>query len=244
VAAIACAAVPLGVLLPSTARAATAPTTPTTPGVSNLQQAPGLPGAPPLPAACNLSWPTSAWPPRTDAEAEAHALRQSDLPAGLRVAPPFFASNGPNLDQLAVGWPQAGIAELDTSSPSRAGSESSIDEIVGRAQTPAQATATYRRARDVIFGSCAKAWPGHEGQMHYPIPWAGAGAFAFEQSDQQDHGVGSVSVTLFGHQGRFDFVLQVGDLTYTPNPSQRAAPPPRAELVGILRSARARLGTH
>jgi hypothetical protein len=162
----------------------------------------------------------------------------------MREAPPFFASNSPNLDQLAVGWPHAGIAELDTSSAARAGNESSIDEIVGRAQTPAQATATYSRARDVIFGSCAKDWPGHDGQLRYPIPWAGAGAFAFEMSDQQDHGVSSVSIMIIGHQGSFVFALQVGDLTYTPNPSQRATPPTRAELAGLLRTARARLGDH
>jgi hypothetical protein len=232
------AAATFGVLLSSPAGAVT---TPTTSAVSNLQEAPGVPGAAPLPPACNLSWPTAAWPPSTDAQAKAHALRQSDLPAGMRQAPPFFASNSPNLDQLAVGWPQAGIAELDTSSTARAGNESSMDEIVGRAQTPAQATATYLRARDVIFGSCAKDWPGHDGQLRYPIHWAGAGVFAFEMSDQQDHGVGSVSIMIIGHQGRFVFALQVSDLTYTPNPSQRAIPPARAELAALLRTARARL---
>jgi hypothetical protein len=227
-----------GVLVSSTAGATT---TPATSAVSNLQQAPGVPGAPPLPPVCNLSWPTAAWPPSTDAQAKAHSLRLSDLSTGMREAPPFFASNSPNLDQLAVGWPHAGIAELDTSSAPRAGRESSIDEIVGRAQTPAQATATYRRARDVIFGSCAKDWPGHQGQVRYPIPWAGAGVFAFETSDQQDHGVGSVSVMIIGHQGPFDFALQVGVVASTSNPSQRAAPPTRDELAGILRRARMRL---
>ena len=89
-----------------------APSTPTTPAVSNLQQAPGLPGAPALPAACNLSWPTAAWPPTVDPQARAHALRQSDLPPGLRESAAQLASNGPDLDQLAVGWPRAGFAEV------------------------------------------------------------------------------------------------------------------------------------
>jgi hypothetical protein len=222
-------------------RAPTTPTTPTTSAGSNLQQAPRAPGAPPLPAACNLAWPTSAWPPVTDSQAEAHTLRPSDLPSGLRESPAQLASNGPDLDQLAMGWPQAGFAEISAYPAQRTSPEMSVDEIVGRAATVGQAAAAYLRARNVIFGSCVRHWPGREGQPRYPMAWAGSGLFAFEMSDQQDHGTSSAAVVIVGHRGRFDFELRVGTFAYTPLPTQKAAVPTRAKLAVVLDRALARL---
>jgi hypothetical protein len=225
-------AVPFGVIPASAAGGAT--TTPTTPAVSNLQQAPGLPGARPLPAACNLSWPAAAWPPTVDAQAQAHALRQSDLPSGLRESAAQLASNGPNLDQLAVGWPRDGFAEVSAFPATRSEQQSSVDEIVGHAPTTAQASATYLRARNVIFGSCAKDWPGGEGRPRDAIPWAGPGVFAFTESDQNDHGISSAAVVILGHRGRFDFELRVGNLVYAPGAPHNAPVPTRAQLAAVL----------
>lgn len=233
-------AVPLGLLgaSPVAGGATPAPTTPTTPVASNLQQAPG---APALPAACNLSWPTAAWPPTVDPQARAHALRPSDLPPGLRESAAQLASNGPDLDQLAVGWPRAGFAEVAAYPATRSEKQTSLDEIVGRSQSTAQATATYLRARDVIFGSCARDWPGGEGRPRYAIAWAGPGVFAFTQSDQDDHGISSAAVVILGHRGRFDFELRVGDLVYAPGAPRDAPVPTRAQLAAVLTPALRRL---
>jgi hypothetical protein len=217
--------------------------TPTTSAVSDLQQFPGNPGAPPLPAACNLSWPTKAWPPKVDAQAGDRVLRPSDLPAGMRESPAPLATT-PNLDELAMGWPQGELAEVASStSPSvSTGAGSTIDEIVGRARGAAQATATYRKARDLIFGSCVRYWPGNEGRPRYPVPWAGSSVFAFEESDQEDHGFSRASVVLLGHRGRFDFELDVGNFVDSPDDPTDAPIPTRAQLAAALTPALARLG--
>lgn len=234
--------VPLGVLLAPAAGGATVTTpTPTTSPVSNLRQAPGNPGSPPLPAACNLSWPAGAWPPKVDPQALAHALHGSDLPKGLRESPAQLASNGPNLDQLAVGWPQAGFAEISAFPAVRTAKQLSVDEIVGRSPTSAQATATYLRARDVIFGSCVRDWPGGEGQPRYRIPWARARLFAFEESDQNDHGISTAAVVIFGHRGHFDFELRVGTFVYAAGAPETAPVPTRAQLAAVLTPALHRL---
>jgi hypothetical protein len=232
----------LGMVLTTAAVAAgAAAATPTTSPVSNLGQAPGIPGAPPLPAACNLSWPAGDWPPKADPQALAHALHQSDLPNTLRESPAQLATNGPNLDQLAVGWPQAGFAEVSAFPAERTTKQSSVDEIVGRSPTPAQATATYLRARNVIFGSCVRHWPGGEGQPRFPIPWAGSGLFAFEQSDQNDHGISTAAVVIVGHRGRFDFELRVGTFVYAAGAPETAPVPTRAQLAAVLTPALRRL---
>jgi hypothetical protein len=188
-----------------------------------------------------VSWPANAWPPEVDAQARAHALQPSDLPRGLRESLTQLASNSPDLDQLAVGWPQAGLADVSAFPATRAATQSSVDEIVGRARTPAQANATYLRARNVLFGSCVREWPGGEGRPRYPMPWAGPGVFAFEQSDQNDHGVSTAAVVIVGHRGRFDFELRVGTFVYAAGAPHDAPLPTRAQLAAVLTPALRRL---
>jgi hypothetical protein len=160
-------------------------------------------------------------------------MRESSMP---------FATT-PDLDDFAMGWPHAGLAEV-TGSPS-ASTESeagpSIGEIVGRARTPALASAAYRKARDVIFGSCVRLWPGNEGKPRYLVPWAGPDVFAFEEIDQQDHGFSRADVILVGHRGRFDFELEVGNFLDSAADPMNAALPTRSQLAAALTPALERL---
>jgi hypothetical protein len=160
--------------------------------------------------------------------------------------PTQLASNGPNLDQLAMGWPDAGFAEISATPTRRSVGGLTVDEMVGRAPTPAQATATFRRAKDVIFGSCDTHWPGQEAQDPYAMSWAGPGLFAFEEKSEWDYGISSAAVVILGHRGHFDFELRVGNFSYSsmpPPPTDDAAVPTRAQLAAVLTPALHRLGT-
>ena len=166
-----CAVVALGAVPLPIDDVGAATTTSTPPSVSDLQEWLMIPGgAPRLPPTCNLSWPTKAWPPRIDAQAEARALRPSDLPGGLHEHKTAFATNAPDLDELAVGFPHAGFAEVSFSEGFGPGPGSTVEERVGRMATMAAATATYRADRDALFGSCQQY---SRGRRRHDISWRG-----------------------------------------------------------------------
>jgi hypothetical protein len=211
--------------------------------VSDLQQNLLIPGgAPKLPAACNLSWPTKAWPPRIDTRAKLHALRQSDVPAGLREGPPTFASNAPNLNELAVGFPRAGFAEVFFSTkPAAVSGGLAVDESVGRLATPAVATSTFRADRDDLFGSCERYFPGPP-LPRYALPGNPPGLFAYESRDGA-RGFAGLQVVIVGHRDRFVFTLSVDTYVYDPSavtPPTAPLPPP-ADVTALLGGALARL---
>jgi hypothetical protein len=222
--------------------ASAVPTTSTLPSVSELQEWMMIPGgAPKLPAACNLSWPTKAWPPRIDAQAKSHALRQSDVPRGLREHPPSFATNAPDLDELAVGFPHAGFAEVSFSQGSGLGPGSTVDERVGRMSTPAAATAVYRADRDALFGSCQQYFPGPP-LPRYQLAGDPTDLFAYSTGNET-RGAAFSSIAIVGHRGRFVFDLSIGTYGYDPSPTPTTvAPPTSAPISTVLHSALARLG--
>lgn len=219
-----------------------ATTTSKLPSVSDLQQFMEIPGgAPRLPAACNLSWPTKAWPPRIDARAKSHALRQSDVPRVLREHPPTFATNAPDLDELAVGFPRAGFAEVLFSEGSGLGPGSTVDERVGRVSTPAAATAIYRADRDALFGSCQQYFPGPS-SPRYPLAGSPADLFAYSTGNET-RGASFSSIVIIGHRGRYVFDLSVGTYGYDPTPTPTTvAPPASPQITAVLHATLARLG--
>ena len=219
-----------------------ATTTPTLPAVSDLQEWMGIPSnAPKPPAPCNPSWPTKAWPPRIDAEAKAHALRASDVPRGMRQHPPTFATNAPDLDELAVGFPHVGYAEVYFSESSGPEAGSTVEERVGRASTPSAATAVYRGDRDALFGSCQQYFPGP------PLPRVALAGdptnlFAYQEGNDT-RGASNSEIVIIGHRGRYVFDLSVGTYGYDPSPTATTvAPPTPAQITTVLDAALARLG--
>jgi hypothetical protein len=198
-------------------------------------------GSPKLPAACNRTWPTKAWPPRIDARAKAHALRGSDVPAGMQQHRPSFASNAPNLDELAVGFPRTGFAEVSFSDGRSLGTGSSLEEVVGRASSSESATSTYRADRDALFGSCEQYFPGPP-LPRYTLAGNAAGIFAYPTSNDT-RGASFASVTIVGHRGRFVFDLSVSTHGYDPSvTATTVAPPAPTEVTAVLDAALARLG--
>ena len=216
------------------------------PPVSDLQQYLQIPGgAAKLPAACNLSWPTKAWPPRIDTEAKAHALRPSDVPAGLRQHPPTFATNAPDLDELAVGFPHTGFAEVFFSKGSGPGPGSTVDERVGRAATTAAATTLYRADRDELFGSCQQYFPGLP-LPRYPLSGGvaadAANVFAYREANDT-RGASFSSIVVVGHRGRYVFDVSIGTYGYDPSTTPTTvAPPSPTQVSAVLDAALARLG--
>jgi hypothetical protein len=65
--------------------------------------------------------------------------------------------------------------------------------------------------------------------------------FAFEETDQEDHGFSRAGVVLLGHRGRFDFELDVGNFVYSPADPTDAPLPTRAQLAATLTPALERL---
>lgn len=239
-------ALALGLLPVGTSVAGASATASKLPPVSDLQQYLDVPsGAPGLPAACNLSWPTKAWPPRIDAEAKAHALRPSDVPAGLRQHPPTFATNAPDLDELAVGFPHTGFAEVFFSQGSGPGSGSAVDEKVGRAITMAAATTIYRADRDELFGSCQRYFPGPPLPRYALSGASGAGPaslFAYREGNET-RGASFSSIVVVGHRGRYVFDVSIGTYGYDPSPTPTTvAPPSPTRVSAVLDAALARLG--
>jgi hypothetical protein len=226
------------------APAATTTTQPHLPAVTTLGQELLVPGgAPKLPAACNRSWTTKAWPPHVDAGVTTHALRASDLPAGLHEHPPSFATNTPNLNELAVGWPHAAFTEVFFSEGSGTGPGSTVDEIVGRAASADAATSSYRADRDELFGSCQQYYPGPP-LPRYALAHNVPDLFAYETVDDT-RGFSTAVVTVVGHRGRFVFDLSVGTYGYSTEvsaPTVAAPAPPQVNTV--LDAALARLGGH
>jgi hypothetical protein len=210
----------------------------------NLQDELQIPGgAPKLPAACNRSWTTKAWPPHVDAGLKTHALRASDLPAGLHVHPPGFATNTPNLNELAVGWPHADFDEFFFSEGSGTGPGSTVTEILGRAASAAAATSTYRADRDELFGSCQQYYPGPP-LPRYTLAENARDAFAYETVNET-RGFSTAIVTVVGHRGRFVFDLSVGTYGYsTEVTAPPVAAPAPAEISTVLEVALARLSSH
>ncbi len=212
----------------------------TLPAVTDLREWMMVPGAAEIPAACNRSWPTRAWPPRIDAEARAHALRPSDVPRGLREYPPVFATNAPDLDELAVGFPHAGFAEVSFSAGSGSGPRSTVEERVGRVSTPAGATTIYRADRDALFGSCQRYFPGPPSPRH-PLAGEPPNLFAYSTGNET-RGASFSSVVIIGHRGRFVFDLSVATYGYDPSTTPTTvAPPTTAQVTTVLDAAVARL---
>jgi hypothetical protein len=219
-----------------------ATTTSTPPSVSDLQEWLMIPGgAPKLPTACNLSWPTKAWPPRVDAQAKAHALRQSDMPKGLREHPPTFATNAPDLDELAVGFPHAGFAEVSFSEGSGLGPGSTVDERVGRVPTAAAATKIYNADRTALFGRCQQYFLGPP-PPRYRLVGNPTNLFAYSTGNET-RGASFSSIVIIGHRGRFVFDLSIGTYGYDPSPTPTTlAPPTSAQITTVVHTALARLG--
>jgi hypothetical protein len=213
--------------------------------VTTLQQELLVPGgAPKLPAACNRSWTTKAWPPHVDTGLETHALRASDLPAGLHEHPPSFATNTPDLNELAVGWPHAHFAEYFFSEGVGTGPGSTVTEILGSAASAALATSTYRADRDELFGACQQYYPGPPLPRFTLAPDAPPDVFAYE-TVTETRGFSTAIVTVVGHRGRVVFDLSVGTYGYsTEVTAPPVAPPAPAEIGTVLDAALARLHSH
>jgi hypothetical protein len=209
------------------------------PAVTTLQEELGIgPSVPKLPPKCNVSWPTKSWPPKSDAAARAHMLHVSDLPPGLSEHPAALASNTPNLDQLAVGFPQAAFAEVTYST--RATSGFSVDEMIGRLPTHAAAVRTYRRADDVIFGSCQRYW-GVESpaQARDALPGEHRDVFAYRSLSGSSYN-SNASIVVLGCRGPFVFDLSVANYIVYPATGV-AAFPTNTEASAVLARALTRL---
>lgn len=210
------------------------------PATTTIQEELGLGSSvPQLPPMCNFSWPTTAWPPKVDAVAKAHMLRGTDVPRGLAEHAAALASNTPNLDQLAVGFPRAAFAEMTYAT--RATSGESIDEMIGRLPTQAAAVTTYRHARDVVFGSCQRYW-GDESpdQANYALANQGPDVFAYRLLSGSSYN-STADVVVLGHRGRFVFDLSVGNFIEYPATGV-AAYPTNAAVDAVLHAALTRLG--
>ena len=111
------------------------------------------------PPYCTVSYPARQWPPPPNRVLESHLLRVSDLPVTMKASPLLYASNGPDFDQLAAGFPRQPIAGVDfATSPSTA--ISFVSEVLGQGASAAEAAAVYRFATEHLYGDCLGYWGG------------------------------------------------------------------------------------
>jgi len=197
-------------------------TTSTTPSTLTVGPMP-YSDAPIAPTYCSVSYPSRSWPPRHIAVIAVHVLTVADVPAGMTRYPPTYASNGPNLDQLAVGFPRSAMGEVDYAGRVDPARTSFISEILGHAPSRAGAIAAYRYARDHIYGDCERYYEHGQSSPRIQLSQSGPDLFAFKTYGG-DSRESIASFTVIGIRADFVFDISVGDHTFYPSQQQAVFP--------------------
>jgi hypothetical protein len=172
------------------------------------------------PAYCTTSYQSSSWPPAAAPEVTAHLLTSEDVPSGLTSIPPLYATNGPSLDEIAVGFPTDPIAEADYGTTPRP--SFGINEILGETTSPRAAAAIFGFAEDHIYGDC-QYFLGNSLPPAFPLPQSGPHVAALEVFSGTSYSSGAWVVVL-GYEGDFVFDLSVGNSTDYPDTKQAVLP--------------------
>ena len=190
------------------------------------------------PSYCTTTIPSKAWPPVLSAAVGAHLLTKRDVPATMTSIPiTDFPVNGPDLDELAAGFPADPIAEASFETE---GSSvySGIHEILGLAPSPAAATSLFTFSRDHTRGDCLYWW-GNVIPKQMSIPESGPDIAAFP-----DYGGSSYSSSAFvdviGHRGDYYFEVSIGNNIDYPLTGQ-ATLPTIAQVSQLVTAALAHL---